>query len=110
MTAEDKTVLTLIGSGRAWNSALRDKDGNIIPAEDREFLTGDFVHNIHSDASLTLGTKIDDIVKPGRLWDLVSPDETPDWVASEDPVLADQLALHWGGIEVRPMPGTDGDA
>lgn len=34
-------------------------------------------------------------------WQAHSDDPAPAWVASTDPALAQLLAAHWGGIEVR---------
>lgn len=101
--ADDAVIRTWIGTRRHFEGNLHDDEGNLLT--DRPVVEADdgMVSTTVQLADLPLQVRLEHIAGPGRTWDVISPDETPDWVASEDPVMAAELAKQWKCAVREPL-------
>ena len=103
MAEVEPTIRTWIGTKSHYEGNLHDDEGNLLT--DRPVVTHEdgLVSTTVQLASLPLQVRLEHIAGVGRTWDVISPDEIPDWVASEDPVMAAELAKQWKCAVREPL-------
>ena len=109
-TVDDRIVVWL-GNRQAVDEITDPDDVAAAKAEGRaprklrRPLPGKRCTTVTCAADATGASAFIDIAGPRGIWQAMSDAPAPAWVASTRPGLADVLAAHWGGIEVRePQP------